>query len=281
MVRIYDIGKKAIVLMLLVQATLLGQELRSLEMGITGGWVRFLKEQNKPKEGMGLYLFLQKQLSARISVAYGLGYASQTFEAAGVDKKSTFATDFFTNDLSVMLEFAHQKTVSPYFLMGIGAIAFQVNHRNRFGDGQLFAGGGFAFRTGANSRFILNSCYHWTSGDEFDDVLNGRNDRYVTVKAGLTFELLGRSHKSSAPLITATLPARAEAAAAGDNVTITAKPEATALLLQAEKIRNQQQRVRDLQMQIQMTNIEISQLRSEIAVKDQLIKALEMQVKKK
>lgn len=275
--RLQNLNKKAIILLLLAQTALMGQDLRSLEMGLTGGWVHFIKDQNKPKEGMGLHLFLQKQLSERISVAYGLGYASQKFEAAGTNKQSTFSTDFFTNDLSVLCEFAHEKTLSPYFLMGIGAIAFQVNHRNRFGDGQLFAGAGLALRTGANSRFMLNSCYHWTSGDEFDDVLDGKNDRFLTVNAGFTFELLGRSHKTSAPVFTASLPAQAEAAPASNGVTIT-RPEP---LLEMEKLKNQQQRVRDLQMQIQLTNIEISQLRSEITVKDQLIQALEMQVKKK
>lgn len=148
--------------------------------------------------GFGMEAYAKYKLNPQFFSTLALGYGELN-DSPTLFGQSNFATDLITLDIKGGANLLTQGNFVPYAHVGIGLFYFNYNGPNDnalpgrflggYGDAFFFFGGGFEARINPMLAFDAYVDYRMTTGDDLNNIKEGANDSYLNFRAGITYYL--------------------------------------------------------------------------------------------
>ena len=184
------------------------QILSANRMGIGGhlGLQQLYHDQNDtPNTGFGggIEAYLKYKINPRFFTVLSLGYAELS-DGNLIFGDCVFSTDLINIDIKGAVNLITEGNIIPYGYLGFGGIYFDVGgslekmnqpppigyHFDGSFDAAYFIGGGFEAKINPAVSFEFNIDYRFTTSDHLDGWIGGNsNDGYLNIKTGATYYL--------------------------------------------------------------------------------------------
>ncbi len=190
----WAISSIALCLLLLTKAPAQMLTAGRFGLGLNSG-VQKIYCENPSGYSFGIETYAKYNISPRFfaNLAFGYGILSGT----AANNRGTYHTDLITLDLRGGYKFLTESNFTPYGYLGLGAFHFSYHgpgasalpgrYLGGYFDGSLFIGGGIEIKLNPNLAFDSYADYRFTTGDDLNNNKGGANDRYLNIRAGITY----------------------------------------------------------------------------------------------
>lgn len=242
----------------------------NLEFGFGSGLFSLETDGETGSFGLRSEAFVKKPFGNHLSVGLTVGVSKQDFGT----QEAVFSTDLISGSVTAFYELMPYSWIDPFVSVGIGAVNFSVDNGPRYWDGDGSIGGGLFINLFGPFRAMLSGGYHFTTGDDFDGIRDGKPDNYFSVQAGFSFSLSGSQMFNQEPLVQPAAIEQVENNEVEMAEAVNVVEDET-----IEKYRKiLEERLQELENELLVYSTMESELKKAIQTRDQLIKNLEAQV---
>ena len=125
-------------------------------------------------------------LSSHLQLKFQVGYGKLDVLKSG----SLLKTNMIPVEIAGLYSLPKFSSIRPFLKFGVGGINFSTTTvQGRASDALIFGGLGMTFPIGERLSFLASADARLTTGDDFNGYVGGLPDGYVSVQAGLAYQL--------------------------------------------------------------------------------------------